>query len=84
MMMITFCAACPPAVTPPRTITRTDATALAVNATLTHYPFLLDMIKPATSIRRRGHGWIVTVWFCSAMYKRVKVHRDGRTRLLSS
>jgi hypothetical protein len=75
-----------PAPAAARTITRVDATALAVNATLTRYPFLLGLVKPRATIkRRRRAGWVVTVWFSeAAVYKRVAVHLDGRTRLLPS
>lgn len=68
-------------------ITRKTAIERAIVATLTAYPFLLDLVTPAVErneIKRRTNGWIITVWLCPTIYKRVRVRRDGSVKLLAS
>ena len=67
-----------------RRITRSDAIARAVSATFIRYRFLVDLTPPGAKAECTEAGWIVTVTFGQALYKRVCVSWSGETVLLPS
>ena len=73
-----------PAAPVARRITRSDAIARAVSATFDRYRFLVGLTPPGATAEPAETGWLVTVTFGAALYKRVRVSAGGEAVLLPS